>query len=467
MASSVDLEQYLKVSISEDKMQAFVHFIKYDDLFFCSSEELEAFLAKHDVRYGIRTKLLSDIAAYPQTYRSGMSLIAEGKPPVHGEDGVIRVLTGVTSQPSRPLEQEDGSVDLKEIGVLNNVIKGQRIAERIAAIPAIPGMNISGEVTVGKDGKEARFMIGKNVVTDAEQSSLYAAIDGLIVKTDKERINVFPVYEVNGDVDYRTGNIDFVGTVIVRGNVLTGFKIKAVGDIRVYGGVEGAQLEANGSVEVIGGIIAGNKGHVHANVDVKCVFMQEAKVSAGGNVIVSQSIMHSQVRAGKQVICNGTKGLIVGGMIQAGECVQARTIGNTMSTVTILEVGVQPEYRNELSELRSKMRDSMSNLEKTEKALRILDPLALNGQLSNDRMAMRMKLYITKKSIMNDQTDMRERIFEIEKMLEESGASRIDVFQHIYGGSKIVIGRSVRFVKDVCKRVSFRMIDGEVGMVSL
>ena len=71
---------------------------------------------------------------------------------------------------------------------------------------------------------------------------MYAAIDGLVTKTEKEKLNVFPVYEVNGDVDYNIGNIDFVGTVVIRGNILTGFRVKASGDIRVTGGIEGAEV---------------------------------------------------------------------------------------------------------------------------------------------------------------------------------------------------------------------------------
>ena len=70
--------------------------------------------------------------------------------------------------------------------------------------------------------------MGKNVVCNPEMTIMYAAIDGLFTLTGGETINVFPIYEVNGDVDYHTGNIDFVGTVVIRGNVLTGFRIRAV-----------------------------------------------------------------------------------------------------------------------------------------------------------------------------------------------------------------------------------------------
>lgn len=467
LTTSIQINANLELTIADNKMHAYLNFYQYEDSFTCTLAELEALLAAHKVTYGLKKTVLADIAAQPHVYKSGLTLVAEGLAPQDGQDGSIRVLKNEDMDSQRPKEQHDGTVDLKETKILNNVVVGERIAELIPATKGIPGTNVLGQSVPGKDGKEARFKLGKNVVVDDSQRCMYAAIDGLIVKTDRDKYNVFPVYEVNGDVDYRTGNIDFVGTVVVRGNVLTGFKIKAAGDIRVYGGVEGAQLEASGSVEVVGGIIASNKGYVHAGQQVKCIFMQEANVTAGTDVIVSQSIMHSQVRAGQQVICNGTKGLIVGGVIQAGDLVQARTVGNSMSTVTSIEVGVLPELRNELNELRNQLRNSMANLEKTEKALRILDPLASAGQLAPDKMAMRVKLNVTKKSLLQEQTDIRERTFEIEKMLEESGVAKIEVYQHIYGGTKIVIGRSVRFVKDVCKRVCFRMIDGEVGMISL
>lgn len=58
--------------------------------------------------------------------------------------------------------------------------------------------------------------------------------------------------------------------------------------------------------------------------------------------------MHSNIRAGRDVLCSGAKGLIVGGSVQAGEKVIARIIGNPMSTTTSIEVGALPELRNEL-----------------------------------------------------------------------------------------------------------------------
>src|SRR5690606_12118002 len=92
----------------------------------------------------------------------------------------------------------------------------------------------------------------------------YAVIDGQVSITENDKINVFPIFEVKGDVDFRVGNIDFVGMVLIRGNVLSGFKIKATGDIRIMGEVEAADLEAGENIEIMAGVVAQGKGSIIA-----------------------------------------------------------------------------------------------------------------------------------------------------------------------------------------------------------
>jgi len=466
MSESYPLDQYITISCSDDKLNAYLSFSDVDERFSCTMQQLEDLLQSHVIKFGVQYDVLSKIAANPQIYFTTKTLIATGESPTDGADGYIKLLYDLDDQDKKPAELEDGKVDYREVTQLKNVRKGQRIAERVPAKEGKPGRAVTGEPLYGKSGKEARFKIGKNVVVDPEQTSMYASIDGLITKTDRDKINVFPIYEVNGDVDYNVGNIDFVGTVVIRGNVLTGFKIRASGDVRVIGGIEGADIEAEGSVEVSGGIIAHNKGSIKAGKNVKCSFMQEANVTAGEDVLVAQSIMHSQVRAGRNVFCNGPKGLIVGGTIQAGEKVTARTIGNTMSTVTVLEVGVLPELRNELTQLRVQLKSNIESLEKTEKALGLLDQMASAGQLAQDKIALRMKLSLTKRQTAEEQSELRDRIFAIEKTLEDTSKAKIEVISMIYGGVKIVIGRYTRFIKDSSQRVTFRFHDGDIVVVS-
>ncbi|MDT3424542.1 uncharacterized protein (DUF342 family) [Paenibacillus forsythiae] len=458
------LSEYLSISFSEDKEIAYLEFYQRDEGFACSVEELGAFLQRNKVLYGIQWDIVQRFAEHPGEYLSGKVPIAMGKAPANGTDGQVQLSVSMDDKDRRPLEMEDGKVDYKELIRLSNVRKGQLIATLIPPVPGQPGMAVTGDPIPCKAGKAARFKIGKNVLVSDDESSMYAAIDGLISYTDKGKINVFPVYEVNGDVDYNTGNIDFVGTVVIRGNVLSGFTVKSEGDIRVIGGVEGAELTARGSIEISGGIIGYNKGLVSAGANVKVSFIQDGNVTAGEDIIVSQSIMHSNIRAGRSVLCNGAKGLIVGGTVQAGEKVVARTIGNTMSTATAIEVGVLPELRNEINDLRRQLRLLLENADKTKKALYLLNQLALNDSLPPDKLAMRIKLNATQQSQQREEVHIKERVLEIERMLEDTDKARVEVVKTIYGGSKIVIGRYTKFVKDTAERMTFYYSQGDINM---
>ncbi len=463
---SFSLDYYVNVVLSEDLLTAKLQFSHDKSDFACSVADLEEFIKQNGVKYGIHYDVLAKIAKDTNKFAYNQVTIATGIAPMDGKNGSVKYHFESDAE-SKPLQLEDGTVNYKEVSTLNNAMKGQLIAERIPATAGVDGMTVTGVTIPGKPGKDVRFKIGKNVVVDQEQLRLYAAIDGLITRTEKDKLNVFPVYEVNGDVDYSTGNIDFVGTVVIRGNVLPGFRVKATGDVRIIGGVEAAEVISEGSIEITAGILGHNKGIVKAKKNVKSSFIQEGNVEAGEDVIVSQSILHSAIRGGRNVNCYGSKGLIVGGIIQAGEKVKARTIGNTTSMATVIEVGVRPELRNELNDIRGKLRELLDNSDKTDKALVLLDQLAAAGQLAPDKAAMRIRLTSTKKQLHEQIETIRARVLEIEKSLEDISTASVEVVDTIYSGCKIVIGRYTRFVKDSTKHVTFKMSEGEVAVTTV
>jgi len=456
---------FIQISVSEDKLLAYLQFTNVPDTFAVTIDQLHEALRQRNIVYGVDTAQLAIIASDPKPYLYTRTVIARGTKPSDGRNGNIRYLFDIGASAKKPQELEDGSVNFKELLTLNNVKKDQLIGQRFLATEGTPGKAVTGEMLMPIPGKEARFKIGKNVYTDPEEMALYAHIDGMVSKTEREKVNVFPVFEVNGDVDYSVGNIDFVGTVVIRGSIFPGFKIRAAGDIRVTGSVEAAELEADGSIDISAGVLGQNKAKLKAGLDIKSAFIQDAYVEAGNNVLVSQSIMHSTVRARNTVTCRGAKGLIVGGTIQAGDRVICRTIGNSMSTATTIEVGVVPELRNELLQLRTQLKTVLENLDKTNKALALLDQLAMTGQLTMDKVAMRTKLGQTKSQAFAEQTELRERILELERTLEDSENAKVNVLSVVYGGVKIVIGRYTKYVKDPLSHCTFQLSDGDISIL--
>jgi len=454
----------IAVTISEDKLSAYMSYLSSEVNEPFTLEQLRHVLQVHGVKYGVMEQELMKFAADPRQYATRPLLIAQGKAPQPGKNGYINFLYQPDHESPRPQVLDNGKVDFREINRISNVKKGQVIAERIPAQEGQPGIAVTGDPLPAPKAREAIWKMGKNVVLDDEKLRMYAVIDGMVTFTDKDKVNVFPVFEVNGDVDYRTGNIHFVGNVVVRGTVMTGFVVRAEGDIRITGSVEAAEVTASGSIDIMEGIVGRGKGIVKAGKSVKCSFILDGNVEAGENVVVGQSIMHSNVRASKSVICAGAKGLIVGGSVQAGESIVARTVGNMTHTPTSLEVGVLPKERNELAELSKELKAIKDNLTKTESALKILEPLAKANQLSPDRKVMLDKFRLTKQQLQAREAEIVERIEELEDIFEMVEQAKVEVKGSIYGGSRIVIGRFTRFIKDTLNQVVFRYENGEITM---
>ncbi|MBN6185803.1 DUF342 domain-containing protein [Aneurinibacillus sp. BA2021] len=457
------LADVVKINVARDKMQATMELFLEEGISL-TEEELKDIVNKNGIRFGIDEELLRRIAANPFMYTKEPLLIAAGIAPVAGEDGYIEHVVHPSGKKG-PQEREDGSVDYYNVLQLLNVTKGQLLAKKVPPTKGQPGKNICGEEVAAKDGKEVRFQIGKNVLLDQEKNHVYAAVDGQVSITEKGKINVFSVFEVKEDVDFSVGNIDFIGNVVVHGNVHPGFTIQAGGDIRIAGSVESATLKANGSIEIRGGIIGQYKGIIQAGVDVKTGFIQSATVKAENDIIVSQVIMHSQVSAGHDIICRATKGLIVGGIAQAGEKVVAKIIGNMTNTPTTIEVGANPKLRDEWGKLRVEIKEYAESIKKADQGLRFIDQLARQGSLTPDKRAMQIKFTNTKLLAEKKQAQARERIYEIEEMLNTLEKARVECWEVMYSGTKLVFGSDIRFIKENHSKVAF-VLDEEGHITS-
>lgn len=104
---------------------------------------------------------------------------------------------------------------------------------------------------------------GTNTVISEDKLSLLAAVDGCIENLHS-RINVNDVFIVRGNVDSASGNVNANGSVIVQGDVMEGFSVKAGQDISVRGMVEGAILEAKGTISLSNGMNGMGRGTLKA-----------------------------------------------------------------------------------------------------------------------------------------------------------------------------------------------------------
>ncbi|MCI9248087.1 MAG: DUF342 domain-containing protein [Dorea sp.] len=354
------------VHISSDKMYAWVMVFpptgmgkELDREILCDA------LEKKKVTYGVDLELLEKL---PEDYNRYFHLfpIARGSKAANGDNGYIvdYFLRNVERVPEM---DEFGNVDYTSLGSEQNVKKGDLICEAIPPTEGIAGRNVLNQELRCKDGRSVSIPKGKNTEISEDGNKLLASLDGR-VEFSGRYFSVRPLLEVHGNVDYSTGNINFIGDVLVRGDVCSGFSVRAMGDIKVCGVVESCEIEAGGDLIVDKGII-GNKENleniVRSQHNVYSKYIANSIVHARKNVH-TDVIRYSNVYSDGDVqVCSG-RGLVVGGQIRAARGVEARTVGSVYESPTLIMLGGQPYADFERELLSRNIKEMKAEMERLE-----------------------------------------------------------------------------------------------------
>ncbi len=205
--------------------------------------------------------------------------VARGLSPENGQDGHIQY--HFEPRIAEKVWQEDESlkVNFRERNEINNVYEGDVLAELVPPSAALDGRNVLGHPIRAQRGKAARLLAGKNVVLSADGSRAFSKINGS-AKEVGNRISVDAVQTIQGDLDFKSGNVDFAGDVVVFGTVKESFKIEAGGSIRGGQAVERAVLKAKGDIVIEGGLFGKEGVSVDAAGDVSVGLPKKAIIKA-------------------------------------------------------------------------------------------------------------------------------------------------------------------------------------------
>ena len=451
--------QRIRVKVGLDRLEARMDVTISENTPTATMSRLLAELESAGVVYGIEIDVIERLT---RTRSAKNVVCARGIPPCTGDDAFLKYYVDPDSQ-GRPEELEDGRVDFKEINNFLCVEEGQLLVEKFPAKPGIPGTDVYGAPIPAKPGRDVKMPVGKNIIT-VDDWRLYAAINGhLNIFLDK-RINVLPIIIIDGDVDYSTGNIDFKGSVIVRGSVQPDFVVKAGGNVEVCGTISGGMVEAN-NIIVRKGIQGMNRSVIRARDRLVATFIENATVYADQDVVVSDVILTSSIFAGMRVMVEGRRGLIRGGRVSAGELIRASTIGNETGVVTELEVSVSAALKDELLNLRQEIKKAQILQEELNLSLSFLRNKGIE-HLSADKSERYRKNEAEYSALPHRIEEMRQRITDLEELLRGLKPGKIRVSNVIYPGSKIYIGSLTKIPIEPHKFVSFYVLDGEIRVTS-
>ncbi|MBN2735426.1 MAG: FapA family protein [Spirochaetales bacterium] len=418
-----------------------------------SKENIKKILENNGVYFGIKEDIVKEFEDRPQ-YSTSI-LIAEGQKPVNGNDAQIQYHFN-TDHKNVSLKEEDGRVDFKELNLIENVVAGQVLAKKTLPEKGVNGKTVTGKNLPAKSGSDTVIQIGKNVKLSEDGTTAISEINGQVMLLSG-RINVEPIYTVNGDVNLQTGNILFLGTVIIKGSVLDGFSVKAAGNIEVKGNVGKCILDAEGDVIVHQGILGKNGGKVRSGKSVFSKFIEHAKIEASEYVMVNEGILHSNVDANKKIICQGRRASIVGGNLRAAEEINAKNLGSIAGTETVLEVGYDPLSKEKLVNCEKNKMEIEKELEEIELNIKtLLNLKKVQRKLSEDKEANLQELTGKRDTCLAELEQVNVEMNEIREHLDAlKKDGKISASEKVFPGVKLYIKDAFLEVKNEFKFVTF------------
>lgn len=225
-------------------------------------EEIKDELRKNGINYGI---IEENLIQCTKGETAESILVAKGDPLINDEDDTIEYKFNIQNNAKKIIEDNVGRVDFKSIGTVEAIKEGQILAIKHDGKPGQDGKDIAGIVRKHKNGKKLSLKAGEGCII--KDNTIVSKTSGK-PSLKNGVIHVNQLYTISEDVGIKTGNIKFIGNIVIDGEVNEGMKVESGNDIEIKKNVDRSEIKAKGNILINGNIIG-------------------SKVSAGGTDIDS------------------------------------------------------------------------------------------------------------------------------------------------------------------------------------
>jgi uncharacterized protein len=457
-----------KIVIADNLMAAYLTLIRAQGGQPLLLPDILQALQQQDIVYGI---LQEQIEAALATGECEHLLIARGTPVQAGTAGYFENLL---LEKEKRLSQVDENAVLRysDLSHLLLVHQGDPLLRRIPPLPGTDGTNIKGQAVPAAAVPEIEFA-DKNqgaMLSPDDPNLLVAACGGQPVIT-RNGACVNSLLEV-ADIDLTTGNIEFDGTIRIKGDIKAGMRLKASGDVVVLGMVEAAEIVAGGNVAVRGGIVGrpNPKPGAHglppdtARIDcsgsLQAMFIESARIKAGDAIMVDAHASQCELFARNQIIV-GKPGArnshLAGGIAQATLLIKAFNLGTPNGIRTLVQVGSDPYLAQEIGAKEAEFQRKLAELDQLQKLIAYFkqNPHKNVGGIGD-------KVEATRKQVASAIFVLDQEKAELVAKLELTHQARVEVAESLFEGVEIRIGKHVRQVNDRFGACAIRLLDDSI-----
>lgn len=322
-------------------------------------------LAQSRVTKGINKLALKKVLIMSHQLKAGETYsqpVAKGKDPIQGQDAKFIALVEDPSKQVLAPKEENGKVDMLNLGETINVSENDPLMKRVPATKGEPGMTVQGRIIPPKPGKDAVLKEGTgSAVSPQNPNLLIATVSGMPVI--KERGVEVTDALCLPTIGVATGHVKFKGNVVVLGDIESDMVVRATGSVTVGGFIESADVQAQGDIQVAKGIIGHNVSEgeprsciVKSGGTISANYAQFCELQAGGDIHLNVHCMNSEVRCAHDlVIVDAAEkhGTLSGGHTKVGGKITCVELGVEGDTITMVEAFARFQmYRDRQAKLK-------------------------------------------------------------------------------------------------------------------
>ena len=273
--------------------------------------------------------------------------VARGEAPTIGHNA--RISFAFDRDPQfNPVRRQDGSFDYHATAIERFVEAGAVLATRQPPVPGMPGRDVLGRELGPPNVHDEPLSALAGRGTEVQGETLIATEAGRPSLTGN-RVEVSPVYEVAGDLDYSVGNIEFSDDVVVRGDVRPGFSIVAGGSVVVHGVTESACIKAERDI-TLAGVVGGHETALEAGGDLMAQYLHNAAATATGTLKVAKEIVNCTIDAER--VSTPPSGRVVGGSLSVRVEVDVGTLGSVKAVRPRGSLSCRPPARRSCARVK-------------------------------------------------------------------------------------------------------------------
>lgn len=391
-------------------------------------------------------------------------IIANGTPAIQGDNAKITYLT----MPERkPVIREDGSADYFEMNFVTPIAADDWLGEKIPPLPGKEGMDVLGNAIPAQYGKDEPMFYDAQSVYESEEDGkivLRAKFSGAL-EVKNGLVGVSNQLIVKGDVGPETGSITFDGDVVIRGTVLAGYSVNAIGDIAIedFEGVTNAKeiRSSEGDIFIRGGVFGGGTTIIDAANSIYIKHANNCKLYSK-ELHAGLYVLGCEIIA-ERVFVDRYKGKIIGGTVEALYSIETAYAGNQHERATVLTAkGIQKdEIHRDIQQMAKDLKERQEMAKRLSAHLQVTE--GKKHELSDQQIEALSKL---ERSYEQNQQAIFELDRQIQKslqMIKTAVRPKIKIMKKAYPGVTLQIEQKSTILQKETTG-TFELIDGVLNV---